>query len=230
MGGAHRRADPGVWSSSVERSFTVKSKTDDFELDLKSNAAERDYPAYFTVFAWQKHMDPTTNEMQIDQNTVSLGFIERDDALALADFIYAASVQSVIEPAFLADAPAITDADAPESYAEEMENFEADYGDETEVIDDLVTFDDIPTSADVQALSDEYARGNLISRETARQIENESVAYATKTALEMGDHEGFERGYAAAVDDMRHGLMSDEFNHDECIVERFYGRIPRNGA
>jgi len=87
------------------------------------------------------------------------------------------------EPHYLADAPAITDLDAPW----EIDGWDDPANDPENFSDGTSNYDPNPWDTD-DALD---------------------IMDASRTP-EAYDTLGFERGYAAAVDDMRHGLMNDE--------------------
>lgn len=138
---------------------------------------------YFSVFAIE--MDENGNVHDSKLGDIASGFIETADMRAILDLFPATIPAYDPEPAYMADAPAIMDDDAP----------------------------DDATAEETYA---PYVMGEDIMSETyPHELTREDIIGA--------DTLGFERGYAAAVDDMRHGLMADEVTPNETArdMERY---------
>lgn len=90
------------------------------------------------------------------------------------------------EPMYMQDAPALSDDDAP-PITEEDEGY---------------TYSDYESDLDYVQYTDLYEP----------RYEDDEDDSAFGRGYRMGDQVGFERGYAQAVDDFRHGLWADEVN------------------
>jgi hypothetical protein len=119
---------------------------------------------YLSIFAFE------TDAQSGKVKGVAHGFIETEDAAPLLDLL--TDPIEITEPAYLADAPEITDddRDAEDEYASQMPDW------------------------------------------TPEPFEDDTYTFKTVQEQLIGaDQLGFERGYDAAVRDLRNGLMHDEF-------------------
>jgi hypothetical protein len=172
------------------REVTVKSGTGDFSIAFRREPSDSTGD-YIRVFAMEHDTDREAGTGTIRETNgqphIVLGFIETEDARALADLIN--ETDTPAEPEYMQDAPTITDEDE-DAYAERMPDW-------VEQSDVVKAYDRGYQDAHTDAGTEPQIG---ISEAEAR------IAQAFKDA----DMLGFERGYDAAVQDMRAGLMHDE--------------------